>query len=158
MNANVMQKGTHMSVHIYRLTLSKRVLLTGHQSYNTSSRPPSSFARPRLHRRTPSPSSSPALAFVSAHPRPRPSPPSPTQFLLPTPPPPPPRRLAPKGQRAARKAVAPTRAKQWARGRDMEGEKRLQYFLHQRGITVAARGARLSKAGGKGKLALFRPG
>lgn len=105
MNANVMQKGTHMSVHIYRLTLSKRALLTGHQSYNTSSRLPSSFARPRLHRRTPSPSSSPALAFVSAHPRPRPSPPSPTQFLLPTPPPPPPRRLAPKGQRAARKAT-----------------------------------------------------
>lgn len=122
MNANVMQKGTHMSVHIYRLTLSKRALLTGHQSYNTSSRPPSSFARPRLHRRTPSPSSSPALAFVSAHPRPRPSPPSPTQFLLPTPPPPPPRRLAPKGQRAARKAVAPTRAKQWARGRYGRGE------------------------------------
>lgn len=109
MHANDMQKGTHVSVHIYRLTLSSQMLSTSHQSYTraTNSRPPwySVFAHLRPHHRPLSPS-------IHLHPHP---------FLLPASPPPPPRPLTPKGHRACKEGnsqgIAPTRAKQWARER-----------------------------------------
>lgn len=137
MHANDMQKGTHVSVHIYRLTLSSQMLSTSHQSYTraTNSRPPwySVFAHLRPHHRPPSPSfiSTLTRSFCLLHLRPLPGHSRPRAIGL--------------ARKATRRELHP-RGRSNGRARDMEGELCLQYFLHQRGITVAARGARLSKA------------